>query len=152
MDEKIGLDPSIAEEVSREDFPALFRVADDSSLEAQRKYILLIRVSLIAMVGGTLLVELDFVIPGWTRAFVVLGAALMATAFFATLLVSQKSYKDRWYSGRAVAESVKTLSWRFMMAAEPFHDRADREMVEQHFLSKLKDMLRQDALAGTVQA
>jgi len=136
-----------ASHIGREDLPALFRVADDLSTAAQRKYILFIRLSLIALIGGSLFSAFRLDNGAWTQVFVVLGAALMAIAFFATLLVSQKPYKDRWYGGRAVAESVKTSAWRYMMGAEPFAESGDLAGVEQRFLSSLGEMIKQDALA-----
>jgi len=47
-----------------------------------------------------------------------------------------------WYSGRAVAESVKTLVWRFISKAEPFNnsDAADRH----NFTLRLSKIVEQN--------
>lgn len=47
-----------------------------------------------------------------------------------------------WYSGRAVAESVKTLVWRFVSKAEPF-DHAD-ELDRHDFVLRLKAVIEQN--------
>lgn len=47
-----------------------------------------------------------------------------------------------WYSGRAVAESVKTLVWRFVSKAEPF-DHVD-ELDRHDFALRLKAVIEQN--------
>ena len=42
-----------------------------------------------------------------------------------------------WFDGRAVAESVKTAAWRFMMKAPPFHANSG---AEELFLAELKEI------------
>jgi conflict system pore-forming effector with SLATT domain len=49
----------------------------------------------------------------------------------------------RWYTSRAVAESIKTITWRYICKAEPFDDSDDR--VDQHqFAMKLKAIVNQN--------
>lgn len=47
-----------------------------------------------------------------------------------------------WYSGRAVAESIKTLVWRYVTRAEPFHG-SDSD-AKSRFLEKLKAVVMQN--------
>jgi hypothetical protein len=49
-----------------------------------------------------------------------------------------------WYNGRAVAESVKTRAWRWMMRAEPYIDCEDVEIMRKHFVTDLKIILEQN--------
>lgn len=48
----------------------------------------------------------------------------------------------RWYSGRAVAESIKTITWRYISKAEPF-DNSD-EIDRHDFGLKLKAIVDQN--------
>jgi len=67
---------------------------------------------------------------------------LAALLFLATVLVESYLLKVRpertWYEGRAAAESVKTLSWRYAVGGEPFNigARPERE-IESLFLNQL---------------
>ena len=59
-----------------------------------------------------------------------ISAAVMAAVFFIaglgiSVLMSVRKFESTWYRARAIAESVKTASWRFMMCAEPFANMAD---------------------------
>jgi hypothetical protein len=49
----------------------------------------------------------------------------------------------RWYTGRAVAESIKTITWRYVCRAEPFDD-ADERIVQHQFAMKLKAIVGQN--------
>ena len=42
-----------------------------------------------------------------------------------------------WFDGRAVAESAKTATWRFMMRAQPFHEDSSAEPL---FIAELKEI------------
>lgn len=46
-----------------------------------------------------------------------------------------------WYEGRAAAESAKTLSWRYMMGAEPFGFGGSQAEIDEVFLGRLGDVL-----------
>ena len=51
---------------------------------------------------------------------------------------------DLWYNGRAVAESVKTRAWRWMMRADPYGDCDGVEVVKKQFIGDLKTILSQN--------
>src|SRR5438105_1326840 len=113
-----GPNPPTAGAVDVE-LPSVFVAADRSSLSQQRLSLWLRRVQLLTLVVAAALgavavrtgsVEWGPLLAG--LAFVVAG--LME----ATILTVQP--ERGWYGGRAVAESVKTLAWRYAVAGEPF--------------------------------
>ena len=53
-----------------------------------------------------------------------------------------------WYQGRALAESVKTSSWRFCMRSQPFDDPSDASAISE-FQNHLKSILSANQFAGT---
>jgi len=101
------------------DLPGLWRDADDQSVRAQRRTLRLNRLRLcgaaLGALGGALawsVGELD----AW--ALVALGG--FAAALIAELILLTQQPQRDWQSGRVVAESAKTLAWRFAVCAEPF--------------------------------
>jgi len=68
-----------------------------------------------------------------------------ALCFLIALLVELYLLKNKpersWYEGRAAAESVKTLSWRYMMGAEPFSIDGPQADIDCAFLDRLNDVL-----------
>ncbi|WP_049397235.1 DUF4231 domain-containing protein [Stenotrophomonas maltophilia] len=130
-----------------EDFPALYRSADDLAAREQRRFFLLLRCNLVFLILGA---ALSFgSVDHW------LIALLQALALLAALAFSVALYTIRaeriWYAARALAESTKTLTWRFLSRAEPF-DEADDD-AEKLLQSRLAATLHQNReLAGRFQS
>jgi hypothetical protein len=124
------------------DLPPLYHAADRSSLQAQSRFLTATGIRLGGLLGAAF-----FGLFAWKSASspVDWAGVLAAVSFGAALLVEiylLKSKPERtWYEGRAVAESVKTLSWRYMMGAGPFYRRDPAPTVGQLFLNQLDDVL-----------
>lgn len=122
------------------DFPALYNAADSASLEAQGSYFSALRWYLI------LLVVAAFVSFKWPQD--VYGAITSAALFLITLGIlvwlKVKKPEDTWYNGRAVAESVKTRTWRWVMRAEPYNEEVSDDQAQRELLSDLKSILNQN--------
>lgn len=100
------------------DYPALYKGAGKLSAEGQRMYLALLRLEYILLIiGAALTMPLaDNATYYVLRAFIFLLA--LATLIYRT---ATKPDQD-WYKGRALAESIKTSTWRFCMRAAPFGD------------------------------
>ena len=126
--------------VNDEDLPGLYQAADGASLRAQSWYFWALGVYLVLLVCAA------FVSFLWPTN--IQGALASAVLFLITLgiLVGLKVKRpdDIWYNGRAVAESVKTRSWRWMMQAEPYQDIRSHEVTSKQFISDLKSILSQN--------
>lgn len=130
--------------ITDQDLPGLYKAANKASLDAQRTYYRCLVLYLTLLVGAA---GVSF----WLGAFVA-GAIASAILFFLTLgiLITLRVTRpdDLWYNGRAVAESVKTRSWRWMMRAEPYEE-SNSTVVSKQFISDLKAILKQNrTLAG----
>lgn len=135
----------MAKAIANSDLPALYQAADEASVDAQRKYLSLVKADLIVLLAGAFFASFDVDDVSAHKILLILSAALLATGAIITIVISQKTYKKRWYGGRAVAESVKTLAWRFMMRAEPFDDADARETVDEKFTRSLREVLFEGA-------
>lgn len=122
--------------------PALYRAADVSSLNAQQWFLRGTIARLTLFIGAAL-----FGLFTWTTegAATDWAGAAAALCFFSALVIELGLLKHKpertWYEGRAAAESVKTLSWRYMMRAEPFVCSGDQNEVDRIFLDRLCDVL-----------
>lgn len=125
------------------DLPPIFQAADKSSVAAQRLFIRSAAIRLISVVAagvfGLFVWKVDSKVTDW--------AGVLAVISFATALIIEthllRTRPDRtWYEGRAAAESVKTLSWRYSVGGEPFKidTLAEREM-DELFLDQLKAVI-----------
>jgi len=125
------------------DLPALYRAADTASVKAQGAYLRLMMADLSLLVTGSLLTAFAPENSDVNKVMLAIGAFLLAAGAIITLVLSQKTYKKRWYGGRAAAESVKTLAWRYMMCSEPFERGLPSAEADRLFVQSLHDVLRE---------
>jgi hypothetical protein len=120
------------------DYPAVFQSADAQSLAGQRAYIRFAGLELSLVILGSALGVVAALLSATWQA-----AAVIATISFIGALITRVTIRLRgddhaWFDGRAVAESVKTQTWRFMMRAAPF---ANDDDASSAFTSELTDIL-----------
>jgi hypothetical protein len=130
----------IKSELNEKSLPGLYQSANSASLKAQSSYFYSLLIYLILLVIAA---SVSYIWP--TNIY---GAFAAASLFLITLgiLVALKIYRpdDVWYNGRAVAESVKTRSWRWCMRSEPYQDCDNIEIVSKQFINDLKSILNQN--------
>ena len=124
--------------MQEQDFPALYRSADDLSLESQTHFFCALKLHLLFLVAATILSIAS--IPHWAISALQLLALLGALSCSVYLFGWRP---DRyWYAGRAVAESIKTITWRYVCRAEPF--QSDDAVAKSAFQQKLKSIIDQN--------
>ena len=120
------------------DFPALYRSANDLSLDSQRHFFNALRLHLILLVIAAILSITS--ISHWSIAVFQLLALL--GALFCSIYLFTKRPDRYWYAGRAVAESIKTITWRYVCRAEPF--QSGDPIARSEFQRKLKAIIDQN--------
>lgn len=126
-------------EVTDDDMPQLFRAADRASLNAQRGFVngTRLRLVLVILAAASGLVSWR-VGSGEVDVFGLSGVVF----FVGALLVESSLWKGRpdksWYDARAVAESAKTLAWKFAVCAEPFPSGLSTQQAQSQLVSKLE--------------
>lgn len=119
------------------EFPVVFHSADKSSLAAQKEYILLIKLQLSFLLLTTIL----SIFIGLYRGLLIFIAISMVGSLFVTSLLRIRKKERVWFDGRALAESIKTLCWRYMMGAEPFKTTLPDEEVNKLFIESINNVL-----------
>jgi SMODS and SLOG-associating 2TM effector domain 3/SMODS and SLOG-associating 2TM effector domain 1 len=124
--------------MEQQDFPALYRSADSLSLISQRNFFLALVLHLILLVIAACMSVWNS--PHWGAA--VAQGCVMLGALGCSVYLAVCRPDRHWYAARAVAESIKTLSWRFVSRAEPFH--VDDAVAHSEFRNKLKTLVDQN--------
>ncbi|MBA1225301.1 DUF4231 domain-containing protein [Stutzerimonas stutzeri] len=115
-------------------YPALYELADENSASKQNWH-----VGLIAAEYSLLLIAALFsmsFLKGF--AFSLIYAIVFIILILVLLVRAYLRPVQDWYRFRALAESVKTLSWRYMMKAPPF----DKDGARIEFAKHLADLLQ----------
>lgn len=122
-----------------QDFPALYGAADQLSINAQLHFYKVLFLNLFLLVSAAALSVFNNprVEIAYAQAIVLLMS--LACAVYLGTVRPEKS----WYGGRALAESVKTITWRYMMRAEPYN--VSETEARRLFVEVLKQLLASNA-------
>ena len=132
------------------DFPASYIAADAASLDGQRRFITSTRIQLILLVIASAAGAFSWrVNRTWDGAALLAGVAFLAAAVLRTILIRGRPHRA-WYDGRAAAESIKTLAWKYSVAGDPF--LSTNEDSDDVFRRLSSDVLASFATLGATPA
>ena len=125
-------------------YPALFRSADQAANRKQNAHLWLIRgeysLLLLAAVFSINIFEGTTFYLIFAFVFVLSLAVLLTRALW-------RPVQD-WYRCRALAESVKTLTWRYMMRAAPFVDAERLQVPRGEFRNHLHQLFEANRITA----
>lgn len=130
--------------LSRGDLSATCRSAADASAAGQRATKLLVRIELLGLVLAGV-AGLHSVRVGASGVDVLAAAAgaLFLASLSALTLRGLAKPENRWYLGRAGAESVRTMAWRFAVGGDPFPHSLSSAEASEAFLARIAAVLDQ---------
>lgn len=134
------------------DLPGLFEAADSASLAGQRQYARTVRLRLLLVLLAAItgMISLRTGPAGIDLAAV--GTAIALSAISLTQLSLKTSRpQDRWYDGRALAESAKSLAWRYSVCGVPY-TRQDNEEATEHRLVEQMSRLLDEAPTTSIRS
>lgn len=131
-----------------EDFPSLFLAADRLAAKAQSSYKICMGIMLGSLILAAGLINLTTygLLKEVLLRYSILGTMMIAIG--SGLLLLWKNYEGLWYQGRAIAESCKSLTWRFISRADhitgldPLSAYLDRFKILSTFYPKLAPTLK----------
>jgi hypothetical protein len=125
-------------------YPNLYKRADSTSAKAQKKYLRFALAEMwlvmIGAVGGGITMVGS---PPIVQILAAVTAVCLIFSVFASLLSRAGRFEGAWFNARSVAESVKTLAWRYMMGVEPFDLKKSPAEADREFVEKLKTIAEQ---------
>lgn len=84
-------------------------------------------------------------LPAQSIVYLRLASVVVLTVGLAIWWVSRyKRFDKAWFDCRAIAESVKTTSWRYMVRYPPFHDD---QSSEKEFVARLRKIRKERGMA-----
>jgi hypothetical protein len=127
-----------------QDFPPLFNKVDVISIRKKRNYLWGVRAELLLLVVGALAGLGSYTIAAGASSLDILGVVAVA-AFLTSLIIQFIRFQNHpditWYAARAVAESVKRLTWLYSMGGSPFPKSSDDATVETRFQEQVQAVL-----------
>ncbi len=128
----------VSSSIGDQHFPALYQSADQASLSAQWRYLCLQKCHIGCLLLGSVGAALTTIVPVAAVKWACIVLAIILVIGVILTLVSHVRRDDKvWFDCRAIAESTKTATWRFMMKAAPFKEDST---AEQSFIERLKEI------------
>jgi hypothetical protein len=125
------------------DYPAAYLASDATAVRLERTYFRLLRAELMLFLAASSVGILGaFPRIGLTRQLAIAAVIFVVGAFSILWRMRKRRFEQKWFQYRAVAESIKTATWRYMMEAPPFDTETN---VEAKFLATL-DAIQLDRL------
>lgn len=124
--------------MQKTDFPSIQQAADKASDKAQKLYINLVRLNLVISVVAALITIFNFEKEEPKLYIYVISLGLLIISLGFTVSIKYFKFEDLWYQGRALAESVKTLTWRYITCSENYESTVPQHEVEKSFADSLQ--------------
>lgn len=121
------------------EFPNYFQASDSASLKAQKNYLNITRIDLLSMILASALTIYNYQSTESKFSIYVISGLSLLIGLILTIILKTKKYEDIWYQGRALAESCKTLTWRFVCCSEYFENTLDIAEAKKRFVERIKD-------------
>ncbi|HEY2579474.1 MAG TPA: DUF4231 domain-containing protein [Streptosporangiaceae bacterium] len=151
MSEPAGSPAAPGEALRDAGLPAVHLAANSASMSGQKEYLRWTRARLsfviVAAAAGAWAAAAGKP-AGWHKALAAIAVASFFIAFAAEILLLTRRPEELWYHGRAVAESSKTLAWRYAMRADPFAAAETDAEADARITERLRDLLAKSPIAS----
>jgi hypothetical protein len=126
--------------MEQSDYPPLYVTANRASHWGQRWHRRIISANLVLVIVGAVFSYIADAGDGTLRVVMAsLAAIFLITGMLPRKLHNRVRDDKHWFEGRAIAETVKSLTWRYMMRVPPFADDADADAALVSSLNEIRD-------------
>jgi SMODS and SLOG-associating 2TM effector domain 3/SMODS and SLOG-associating 2TM effector domain 1 len=141
-----GRDATVTEPAGlrEQDLSAMFASANATSERGQRRTKLSISAELLLLILAAVM-GLGTLRTGAAQLnwFALISAMLFIGSGMLTYVRSKSQTEQAWYVGRAGAESVKTLAWRYAVGGDPFPVSQPQDQVDGLYLHRLRQIFEE---------
>ncbi len=126
------------------DYPSLYHLADKYSIEGKNIYLRWIQceLGLLILAAVTSLFAIDKGEYGWVIA--IISTSILAAGMALTMYIKYAKFENRWFIGRAIAESIKTLTWKYVTKGSPFVEQLTLQEAGAQFIQLLGKILAEN--------
>lgn len=123
------------------EYPDAFVMADASSAWGQRTHLRQTKLQMALLVAGAIAGTLSFPVGNGLELPGIVATVLFVLALFLNAHRASTSPVTAWYQGRAAAESIKTMAWRYAVGGEPFSTSLSPREADDIFSERLVELL-----------
>ncbi len=124
------------------DFPAAFQAADRGSIRAKRNFHWASRLDLLLILLGAISTSWAIEANQGRTILAITGALSLGLGLLIGLYIKISDAEKTWFSYRAVAESIKTMTWRYVTKTVPYGQTLSAKEVDAVYTEQLGQILR----------
>ncbi|MGL6117956.1 DUF4231 domain-containing protein [Plesiomonas sp.] len=106
-------------------FPDVYNITNKRSILAQKRFLRMVKIEYLILI----FTAINSAIPYAGKHIIGLCLLIFLLAVF--FVKRFYNFEKKWYKYRALTESIKTITWRFAMRAEPFISCSDLNDAKQ---------------------
>lgn len=125
-------------------YPSLFGAGDEAARKGQSQSFALLYAHLLLVIGASIAGALSA--ADHSKALVLATSLMLCLQIVVPWITRMCGCDPLWFSGRAIAESVKTVTWRYIMHVGPF-DGPDPQS-RQVLVHRLREIRRSTCRSG----
>jgi hypothetical protein len=122
------------------EMPPLFVATDSYAVKWQKRFLLCQKAQLIALITAAVGGATSWYYESYKLSAILTAVSLVA-ALFVRFYLAKVQPERKWYNGRAAAESIKTLSWKYAQCAIPFPKSLSKVDANRLFIDRVKQVL-----------
>lgn len=122
--------------------PSLYQQADAAAAQQQGFYIRASKAEYYFVLIAALFSCFFLTEQPLNKYFARIIAGALTCALFIRMMSKVQQWGKKWFEARAIAESVKTSAWRYIMRVPPYQDGLDVEAIDSLFIKEIDTIFR----------
>lgn len=126
-------------------FSSYYKHADTISKKAQKQYIQAFKGTIIPLIVASFVSCITGLISeSFNTILLILNIAIIVCiviSIFCSVIVHKSKLQKIWYEGRAVAESLKTMGWKYINCTPPYEIQDAPITGDERFISDLRTIM-----------
>lgn len=107
--------------------PDVFREADETAVRSQRIYLRVIKAQIAGLLVPVVAGTADGLISGRQPTLAIISLISLTLVAVTRLMQRFSGYESTWHSARAIAETIRSLSWQYAVGSSAFAGVTDEE-------------------------
>lgn len=125
------------------DYPCMFQKSDTASIQQQKYYLAgakteMFFIVITAIASGFYIYTQDNI----NKLFSIITMISIFLAFIVRICELIMKWERKWFDTRAIAESVKTTTWRYVTAIKPYSENVEEKLIDEIFVNELNEIFK----------
>lgn len=129
--------------LEKADLPAAYRSASHAAIDSRRKYLALVWANLAFILFGSVVTSWAIQAESSRETLAIAGAIALGVGSLLTMAIKVSDFDKDWFGARSIAESIKTLSWRYLTGAGPYNIGLTLQQADELFCAEVAHILQE---------